>query len=162
MFTSRRRTEQLIRDLEQQLHELREENARLRSDDQRPIDAHALAAQLDDAATAMSLGAGSGVEPSADDRQALLDLHIARQGLLEVCSNLQVLAGQMHRQLSEGTPAPEIDRRVVQTDVDEDRRRARVIRGAEPLPAEATGDEDEPGRAQLVSAEEITSNGHAR
>lgn len=161
MFKSRRRTEQLIRDLEQQLHELREENARLRSDDQRPIDPHALAAQLDDAARAMSLGAGSAVEPSADDRQALLDLHIARQGLLEVCSNLQVLAGQMHRQLSEGTPAPEIDRRVVHTDVDEDRRRRADVNGAEPAAVEA-GDDEKPDPEQLIRVEEITSNGHAR
>lgn len=160
MFNTRRRTEQVIRDLEHEIAELREDNARLRSDDQRPIDPHALAAQLDDAARAMSLGAGAVVEPSADDRQALLDLHIARQGLIEVCSRLQVLAGQLHRQLTEGTPAPEIDRRVVQTDVADDRRRPDDGGGSPADLDAATG--DGPGGEALVGADEITSNGHAR
>lgn len=123
MFYARRRTDRRLQDLEIEVDELREENARLRAEQQRPLDPHALAAQLDDASRALALKQAPAGEDGAEQRQALLDIAVTREGLLEVCTQLQALAGQMHRQLTGGTPPAEIDRRVVQVEVAHDRRR---------------------------------------
>lgn len=124
MLGSRRRAEKLIQSLRSEIAELRDETARLRSDQQRPLDPHGVAAELHDMRVAASLrGPNGGERVAFTYRQELLDLQVIRQGLIDVCTNLQVLAGQLHRQLSEGAPAPEIDRRVTDLAAGHSRRR---------------------------------------
>jgi hypothetical protein len=112
-----------MKDLEHELEELREENARLRVQQQRPLDPFAVAAELDDAARALAVREASATDGPSNDAQLMLDMGVVREGLIEVCSRLQTLAGQLHRQLSDGTAAPEIDRRVRNAPILVERRR---------------------------------------
>ncbi|MBX3314170.1 MAG: hypothetical protein KF906_07600 [Actinobacteria bacterium] len=132
MFLKPGRRERRIDLLERELEELREENARLRVERQRPLDPFAVAAELDDAARALAIREASGPGGSPDDAQVMLDLGVVREGLIEVCSRLQTLAGQLHRQLSDGTAAPEIDRRVRDAPILVERRRNRTRSGPPP------------------------------
>jgi len=103
-----RRAEEAIEQLEAELLDVREENARLRAERQRALDPHQVAAELRDRQLLAALD-----QAEDGDVGTVLDLATTRQGLLEVCEQLQVLAGQIHRQLLDGARPPDIDRRVV-------------------------------------------------
>lgn len=102
--------------LREELDELRAENARLRSDEQRPLSPLAVAADLD--RRSQDVGDGRALlMPESDEDLALLgqrylDVELTRHELMEVCAQLQTLAGQLLRQLDTNLPAAEIDRRV--------------------------------------------------
>ena len=132
MFLKPGRRERRIELLEQELEELREENARLRVEQQRPLDPFAVAAQLDDAGRALAIRDATAADGSGGDAQQMLDLGVVREGLIEVCSRLQTLSGQLHRQLSDGTAAPEIDRRVRDAPILVERRRKGARSGPPP------------------------------
>lgn len=102
-----RRARKAVEELEAELSELRRENADLRVKRQQPLDPHEVAADLHDRQLLGALQA-------TDEPESLLDLALTRQGLLEVCEQLQVLVGQIHRQLLDGTRPSEIDKRVVE------------------------------------------------
>lgn len=91
---------------------MREENARLRTQEQSALDPHRVAAWLRADPSSTDSATDTAIEDLTDVQDRQLQIELARQGLLSVCERLNVLSAQLRRQLSHGIPAPEIDRRV--------------------------------------------------
>ncbi len=111
MFRSRSRANielhTTISTMRAEVQDLREENARLRLDHQRPIAPAETADRLRqrvEEATAFS-------DAGDDAWAALTEASVLRDALLNVCQELAVCASTIERQLVSMTPAPEIDRR---------------------------------------------------
>ncbi|MDZ7677348.1 MAG: hypothetical protein U5K29_02215 [Acidimicrobiales bacterium] len=94
--------------LHDELVALREENARLRAEQYRPVSPSSVPRSI---AGMLATAADSSVEAN-DLSAAWLELELMRQGLIQASIDLQTLAGQLHTQLVELVPVAEIDRRV--------------------------------------------------
>ena len=92
--------------LHDELVALREENARLREAQFRPLAPTGIPAHL---ASVIAMVDGD----AADDLSAAwLELEIVREGLLQAMADFQTLAGLVEAQLRDLVPTAEIDRRV--------------------------------------------------
>ncbi|MDP9395369.1 MAG: hypothetical protein M3Q27_14435 [Actinomycetota bacterium] len=102
----RGRGERALAALREEVERLREENARLRLDAQRPL--HLLTV----AETVRSLSDAPAPDAADEMRHELAELMTIRTGWLAVLRDLQTAGAQLERRLSLGTPSSEIDRRV--------------------------------------------------
>ncbi|WP_369051977.1 hypothetical protein [Kineococcus terrestris] len=102
--------------LREEVARLTQENLRLRMEQQRPAGLHHVQRQIARHAAAGGEAAerAAAREEAADEAvHALAQAETARRAVLDVLDSLVVAAGQMQRQLTEGVPLAELDRRVV-------------------------------------------------
>ncbi|WP_432545482.1 hypothetical protein [Kineococcus sp. SYSU DK004] len=106
--------------LREEVARLTQENLRLRLEQQRPAGLHHVQRQIARHAAAGGEAAerASAQHEAADEAadeavHALAQAETARRAVLDVLDSLVVAAGQMQRQLTEGVPLAELDRRVV-------------------------------------------------
>lgn len=110
-----------------ELTALREENAKLRLQDQRALSVGRAAQRIRETAAAAIAEDDDG---SDDAWNALAQATVMRTALSAICQDLQTAVGQMQRRLGTMIPAPELDRRVAEVpdfarDASRDRRAAR-------------------------------------
>jgi len=87
---------------------LREENAKLRLDQQRALSLGRATERIRDAVDAVAVGD----EAEAASWDALTEATVMRTALLAACQDLQTAVGHMERRLSTQIAGPEIDRRL--------------------------------------------------
>ncbi|WP_432564489.1 hypothetical protein [Kineococcus sp. SYSU DK003] len=114
-------------ELRREVERLTQENMRLRLEQQRPQSLSEVTAKLRETLPQMPAGQET-LESQDEAYHVLAEIETMRRSLIDVLDALAVATAQMRRQLSEGVPLAEIDRRVT------DRRRPRGAHVAEADP----------------------------
>jgi hypothetical protein len=138
---------------------LKEENAVLRSEQQRPLHVGKAAAVIRDRVTAL---AALATDDGDDAWGALAATTVLRETLVAACRDLETAIHHVHVQLTRGIPAPELDRRRTDRHPDRWLRGGEVVApGAiepkealeEPVEAAAIEPEDTPAASTVVEPE---------
>jgi hypothetical protein len=94
--------------LRDELEALREENALLRSEQQRALNVGKAAAVIREEVEALAASAGDRAD---DEWSALAETMVLRATLVAACEDLQDAIHHVHAQLTTGIPGPELDAR---------------------------------------------------